>query len=232
MTSIGRLARRLRARGASRDDDAPGALTVVTSTYPPHLGGLEEVARETAQVLARRRPVRVLTTDADAGDAPRRDTEGEVEVRRHRSRVIANTAVAPGLLVRLFALPRDTVAYVHVASLLVPEVTALAARLRGYRTVMHFHLDVAPNGPLGRILEPYKTLAVGPALRHADRVVVLSDEQRRFVARRYAVAWDRIRVVPNGVSVRRLEPEAPWRDPWPDAPDGLRVLFVGRLATQ
>ncbi|MEU6403057.1 glycosyltransferase family 4 protein [Streptomyces sp. NPDC046985] len=202
------------------------SIVQITPYYPPHLGGLERVVSHLAREQAKRHDVRVLTTSLGAADAPRTAREDGVVVHRHRAAEVAHTAVAPGLAAHLARLPRDAVLHLHCAHALLPETVALAARLRGLRFLLHFHLDVDASGPLGALLPHYKKHVFGRVLRSAAGVIALSDAQAAFLADAYQVPADRVHVVPNGVS------EAYFMPPRIPAPGPLNLLYVGRLGAQ
>ncbi|GAB2862219.1 glycosyltransferase family 4 protein [Streptomyces deserti] len=198
----------------------------ITPYYPPHLGGLERVVSHLAREQAKRHDVRVLTTALGAAEAPRNAREDGVLVHRHRAVELAHTAVAPGLAAHLARLPRDAVLHLHCAHALLPETVALAARLRGTRFLLHFHLDVDASGPLGALLPYYKEHVFGRVLRSAAGVIALTDTQAAFLTDTYRVPADRLHVVPNGVSEAYFMPA---REP---APGPLNLLYVGRLGVQ
>jgi glycosyltransferase involved in cell wall biosynthesis len=218
-----------------RDDQAVrgGRVLQISPYYPPHLGGVERVAQALAETLARRREVEVLTTaiPAAGGGSPASAATSAarpVPVRRFRALELAGTPVSPGIFAALLREPRGSVWHVHCCSALIPEQVMLAAWLRRRRYVLHFHADVAPSGPLGRLLPAYKKHAFGRAVRAAARVLVLSGDQAAFVERTYQVPAGRISVVPKGVA------EAQFREPRPARADGgaLKVLYVGRLGVE
>lgn len=198
----------------------------VTPYYPPHLGGVEVAAQTIAESLAATRPVEVLTSTVGAGGRPRVERSGQLTVRRLRSIELANTPIAPALGWHLLRQRRDCIVHVHIAQALTPEVVWLTSRLRGRPFIAHFHLDVDPSGPAGRWLAAYKRLVLGRVLRAAASVIVLSQDQARFVRDQYRV--ERVAVVPNGVPAG-LAPGVAEARP---AAAPLRVLFVGRLAPQ
>jgi phosphatidylinositol alpha-mannosyltransferase len=214
---------------------APGQgarpVVMVSSVYPPHLGGLENVAHGLADALAASRPVAVLTTTSGSGNAPRRERRGRLTVRRYRSVEIAHTPIAPGLLAALLRAPRRAIVHAHVAQAFVPEAVWLTSAIRRRGFVAHFHLDIDASGPAGRLLPAYKRLVFGPVLRAAERVVVLSPEQADFVQERYGVSPERVVVIPNGVVGPTGADPAEATGVGDD--DGvLRLLYVGRIAVQ
>jgi glycosyltransferase involved in cell wall biosynthesis len=203
------------------------AVVQVAPFYPPHLGGVEITVQVIASSLAASRPVEVLTTTCGAAGQPRVERSGQLTVRRLRAAEIANTPVAPALAARLLRLPANCVVHVHIAQALTPEIVWITSRIRRRPYIAHFHLDVDPSGPAGRFLMLYKRLLLGPVLRGASSVIVLSAEQERFVTERYRVSAGKVAVVPNGVP---LDFAAPSPREHHAAP--LRLLFVGRLAPQ
>ncbi|MFG2989649.1 glycosyltransferase family 4 protein [Streptomyces sp. NPDC048257] len=205
----------------------------ITPYYPPHLGGLERVVLQLSRRLAERHDVRVVTTTLGSGGAPRRAREDGVAVRRHRATEFAHTAIAPGLLGSLLAAPRGAVLHAHCAHALLPETVALAARLRRQPFVLHFHLDVDASGRLGGLLPAYKKHVFGRVARAAAAVIVLTEQQARFVEEAYRVPPARVHVVPNGVGPQFFRP-APAAAPAgaSTATRPLRLLYVGRLSAQ
>ncbi len=201
----------------------------VVPYYPPHIGGMENVARTVAEGLAEAgRTVEVLASSSGPSRAPRVERRGNLTVRRLPTIEFAHLPFMPTLLFHLLRLPRRPVVHVHIAQAYVPEMVWLSSVLRRRAYVAHFHLDVEPSGPLGPIFVAYKRWILGPILRSAARVIVLTEGYAEFVARRYGVAADRIAIVPNGVAPEFFR--SPSERGTHDGP--FRLLFVGRLAPQ
>ncbi len=201
----------------------------ITPYYPPHLGGLERVVENLAVGLGRRHDVRVVTTTIGSGDAPRHSRVGSVQVRRHRSIEVAHTPLAPGLFGSLLRTPRSAVLHLHTAHAVLPELVALAARIRHQRFLVHFHLDVDSSGRLGWLLPAYKKHIFSRVLRAASGVIVLTPSQADLVRNTYRVPDERIFIIPNGVGAAYFMAARPLRRP-DDGP--LRLLYVGRLSPQ
>ena len=210
----------------------PSPVVMVTSVYPPHIGGLENVVQGLAEALAQTRLVNVLTTTAGAKGAPRSERTGRLRVRRYRSLEVAHTPIAPGLLAGLLRVPRSAIVHVHVAQAFTPEVVWLTSALRGRRFILHFHLDVNASGPMGWALPAYKRVVFARVMRAAERVVVLSPEQGAFVQTRYGVQPDRVVVIPNGVSAPEAAQAAERTGVGENDVGMLRLLYVGRIASQ
>jgi glycosyltransferase involved in cell wall biosynthesis len=212
---------------------SPRRVLQIAPFYPPALGGVENVTRTIAELLARTWDVDVVTTDCGARGASRSELRpsqrGKLSIRRHRAVELAHTPLSPGLAWQLLTLPRSALAHVHVAHAFTAEMVWLTSAVRGRRYVVHFHLDVDASGPLGRFLPRYKRTVLGRVLRAADAVIALSAEQAAFLTAEYRVRPDRIAVIPNGVApeyfvTRDEDSQLPARP--------LRLLFVGRLSGQ
>jgi glycosyltransferase involved in cell wall biosynthesis len=200
----------------------------VAPYFPPHIGGLENVAQTIAERLAPDRPVEVITSSSGASMMPRVERRGNLTIRRLVTFEIANVPFMPTLFFHLLRVPRRALVHVHIAQAYPPEVVWLTSLLRRRPYVAHFHLDVAPSGPFGVVFLAYKRWVLGVVLRSAARVIVLSDQQAEFVERRYGVRAAAIAVVPNGVGAAFAEASVS-RPPHSGA---FRLLFVGRLAPQ
>ncbi|HEV7754505.1 MAG TPA: glycosyltransferase family 4 protein [Mycobacteriales bacterium] len=200
----------------------------IAGRYPPYLGGEEAVVETLATRQAGDHAVTVYTSTLGAAGVPRREAPRPgLRVVRLRALRIANTPVMPGLLVRLLRhAPRPDLLHVHTGVAFVPEVVAIAARLRGLRYVAHQHLMVRPSSRAGTVLLPlYHRLLYGPFLRRADRVVCLTAAMRTELVAAYDLDPARVVVIGNGVDTDRFRP-----GPEPRRP--AELLFVGRLSAQ
>ncbi|MBP9749827.1 MAG: glycosyltransferase family 4 protein [Candidatus Pacebacteria bacterium] len=200
----------------------------VVSYYPPHLGGMEVVARELVRELASRRyPVRVYTSRVGAETTTSREVRDQVQVHRLHTLHVAHTPLMWALPFHLLTLPRGSILHVHVAQAFVPEVVAGVAWVRRLPYVAQFHLDVERSGRFGFLFPAYKRYVLGPVLRHANAVLVFSLEQRDFVVHRYGVDEARVHVIQNGVGMEYFTETSR------SYPEGsFRLLYVGRLAVQ
>jgi glycosyltransferase involved in cell wall biosynthesis len=124
-------------------------------------------------------------------------------------------------------LPKDTLIHLHIAQALVPEITMLVAKLRGFRVVAHFHLDVEPSGRLGWLFVLYKKYVLPHVLRSADAVLIASEGQAEFLSHTYGVEKARLHLITNGVDSLFFKES---HDCAPHTP--LRILTVSRLTIQ
>ncbi len=203
----------------------------VSSFYPPHLGGVENVAQTLAEHLAERHEVHVMTTTCGSDKAPVRENSSGVSVRRFSGFSVAHTPISITLALRLLTVGRRSILHVHTAQAFIPEVVLAVSILRRRPYIAHFHLDVDPSGRLGVLLAGYKRWILAPFLRQAAAVVALSPQQADFLESHYRVEPERITVIPNGVHPRFYR--ARDRSESQSAPTHkLRLLFVGRLEEQ
>ena len=200
----------------------------VVAYFPPHLGGMEVVAKALAEGLAERGPVEVLTARTGASSAPRMERRGNLTIRRLFTLEVEHVPFMPTLPLHLLRLPRRCLVHVHIAQAYVPEMVWLAGLIRRRPYLAHFHLDCDPTGRFGCLFLAYKRWVLGGVLRAATRVIVLSAAQADFVAQRYGVLPDRTVILPNGIGTQFYgEPRSA-----PDHNGRFRLLFVGRCAPQ
>src|SRR5258708_5408001 len=172
-------------------------------------------------------PVRVFTSDVDADGAPHKEYGTHYSLERLHALEFAHTPFMWLLPLKLMFLPRGAIFHVHIAQAVMPEVALVAAKLRGFRYVMHFHMEGGPSGSLGSLFVLYKRMFRGLTLRAADKVIVLAPEQVEFLQTRYGVKKERITIIPNGVSEEFF-----YRKQRSLPKDQLKLLFVGRLCVQ
>ena len=202
-------------------------ITQVSAYFPPHIGGVERMAKHSAKLLARDgHEVTVLTAQGSFKKS-NVTREGTLTVKKLSSFEFAHTPIAPTLWWHLLRLPRKNIIHLHLAQAYWPEHVWIAAAIKRMRYIAHFHLDVEPSGPFGPIFVFYKRLMWGPILRGAGAVIVCSHEQAVLVGRKFRVPKERITVIPNAVgddffSVRPYEPSQ----------TVFRLLSVGRLVPQ
>ena len=142
-------------------------MIVVSGYYPPHLGGVETCAFDYSRELtALGHEVEVLTSAVGAQRGMTYD--GQVPVRRLAVLDAAHTPFVPGLPAALWRAAPGKVIHLHLSHVITDVVTAAVGRLRSVPIVMHFHMDVQPSGPLGRVFTAYKRFILPQVLRSAQ----------------------------------------------------------------
>jgi glycosyltransferase involved in cell wall biosynthesis len=125
----------------------------VTSYYPPHLGGMENVVEQVAEGFVDKGYALSVYT-SDIGYSRKTDYKSPSWVHYLKSIEFAHTPIIFTLFFRLLALPRHSLIHLHIAPGFSPEIVYLVSKLKGIPYVAHIHLDVDPSGPLGFLLEP------------------------------------------------------------------------------
>lgn len=200
----------------------------IVSYYPPHVGGMEEVADNVAHECARRGyHTEVFATTLGARGVPRVERKSNFVLRRLRCVEFAHTPVAWSLPLRLLFLPKGTILHLHLAQAWVSEVALLVAKIRQLPIIAHFHLDVEPSGRLGWLFLLYKKYVLCRVLRAMDAVMVFSKEQADLVVTQHGVSREVIHYVSNAVRDEFFHTR---KDTMPHTP--LRVLTVSRLSIQ
>ena len=204
------------------------ALVQITPYFPPHLGGMENVAQEISAKLAENgNDVRVITSDISYApnftDVPA--LQGKVQ--RLKSTEIAHLPIMWNLPLRLLRAPRKSIFHVHIAQAFIPEISLLVARLGRSKFIAHFHLDVSTSGSAASSLFTlYKKTLFPLMLRNADRVIVFSETQQQLVITKYGVRPERAVIIPNGVRLPSGNTDRVYLEP------GRQLLYVGRLSPQ
>ena len=197
----------------------------VASYYPPHLGGLENVAAKIAEsFVAKGYPVSVFTSDI--GYSRDVTVSSQSQVHYLKSIEVAHTPVIFTLFFRLLALPRHSLIHLHVAQAFSPEIVYLICRLKRIPYIAHIHLDVDPSGPFGFLLGTYKKIFLKRVLKSATKIICLSEPQKKLIASKYGLSGGSIVVIPNGVDETYFAEKKTCENRIP------HLLFVGRLAAQ
>lgn len=201
----------------------------------PATGGVEARTWEVARRLARRHDVTVLTSDLmreqpferfAPGGAP---TEGEgvriVRLGAERKLPLEGYGVFLGGLRGALrdALPNADVLDVHPYGAAHTDLAVPMARRARVPVALtaHFHPASTAGHPGLRAL--YDRVRGRRTLGRADKVVAVTEAERRALERDFAVPPERLAVIPNGIDASRFKDLGKPREP------GL-LLAVGRLA--
>lgn len=197
----------------------------ITSYYPPHLGGMENVVAQIAEGFVEK-GYTVSVYTSDIGYTEDAMLHYKSQVYYLKSVEFAHTPIIFTLFFRLLALPRHSLIHLHVAQAFTPEIVYMISKLKAISYIAHIHLDVDASGPLGFLLEPYKKLFLKRVLKSAARIICLSEAQKRCIAAKYALPLASITVIPNAVAEEYFIGKKTSENTVP------RLLFVGRLAAQ
>ena len=212
------------------DTRRPLRIAIVTSYYPPHVGGVETMATEQAVRLARRGWAVEVHTTRLRGDAAVEQHDG-VTVRRTR-------AVNP--LERWFGVPiplvwpgfargvvrrkqRPDIVLIHGHVYLTSVLATVAARWRRVPTVvLQANPYVEYPAPIAFVERLADRLIGRPVLKRAAAVAAISEHTARYV-RAIAPGVEPV-VVHCGVDTERFHP-----DPGDPRAARWRVVTVRRL---
>ncbi len=197
----------------------------IVSYFPPHIGGTETVAKELAEGLyTKGYSVEVITTDIGIKESEK--IKSGLPVSYLRSIQLAHTPIPFLLFLKLLKLPKNSLIHLHLAQAFIPEIVAIASLILRIPYITHIHLDVAPSGKLGFLLEPYKKFILKRVIQHSKKVICLTQSQKIFIASKYSIDPRKISVIPNGIqntffieAKHQLE-------------KAKKLLFVGRLSIQ
>jgi glycosyltransferase involved in cell wall biosynthesis len=195
----------------------------VTSYYPPHLGGQENYVKIISNKLAKKGyDIDVFTSDMGA--------KNKKPVLSHNHRVFylnsvefAHTAIIFSLFKKLLIGSKPSLIHLHVAQAFSPEIIYLVSKLRNIPYIAHIHSDVEPTGIYGIFLEPYKRIFLRHVLRNANKIICLSDSQKKIIAQKYGISHHKIVAIRNGVD------DAYFSKRIINKKDIPTILFVGRL---
>ena len=200
-------------------------IAFIVNNFPPRAGGVEFHVQALARELAAQGHVPIVITLAGA---PGRRTDGDVEVMELREHFrVADTLGFPGpgtrrALTRLLRAQRIDVVSVHTRFFPMTFVGLRAAAAAGIPVVHTEHGSdhVVTDSAVIRIASRLVDHTIGRwVLRHADRVLGVSEAVTAFVRRLAGVDAD---IFYNAI-------EAPPSPPSKHPQNTSRAVFVGRL---
>ncbi|HET6873881.1 MAG TPA: glycosyltransferase [Acidimicrobiales bacterium] len=241
------LRRGVTAERAIDPVEGPLALTgpstlVVIHYYPPHIGGMEEVARAQVSSLAGLgHRVHVLTC-AHERRLPANESAA-FELRRikalnfiERRFGVTMPIIGPGGALRVArAVRRAEIVHIHDVFYATSHVAHLAARLlrRPYYLTQHVAMVEHPSRLVMAVQRAMYATVGRSVLRGAERVVVYNSRVRDFVVSR-GVEPERVLLHHNGIDGERFTPATAEEKVELRRRHGIRadrpvVVFVGRL---
>lgn len=198
----------------------------VSSYYPPHLGGGDNVVRALSEGLAKKgHKVVVFTSNIGVKNNELKSTEN-LKINYLNSIEFGHSSIIFTLFFRLLFIPKNSILYVSVGHAYVPEIVYLVSKIRRIPYVAHFHIDVDPSGKFGFLLKYYKKYFLSMVLRNANKVICLTNDQKKFLKIEYGIDIAKIDVIQNGVSDEYfVNNKRKLHKP-------VELLFVGRLVKQ
>lgn len=188
--------------------------------YAPHLGGVEAVDRVLAE-YSRSHGDEVVVLCADTPRGAPAQVGGVPVVRLPWRRSVANTPLTHSLPLALWRERWDVV-HTHLPTPWSADVSVLVARLRGRRSVVHFHNPIVGDGRAGAVARLYSRTVQRVTLGLSDAVVVISPSRRALLLAEQPGLAAKVHLVPNGVDLERFRPP-------PAGARGTDLLFVSVL---
>lgn len=223
---------------------AGGRALVVIHYFPPHIGGMEEVATAQAASLARRgHPVRVVTCSHSRGLGRTGEGDGYQILRVpalnfiERRFGVTFPVIGPlGALRVAREVRRADLVHVHDVFYPTSHAAVLAARLlrRPYFMTQHVAMVEHPSRLVMAVQRLIYSTVGRYALQRAERVVVYNAIVREFVVS-LGASPDRVVLNHNGIDTDRYAPaadqvaKAELRARYGLPADRPVALFVGRL---
>lgn len=205
-------------------------IVLVSSYYPPHLGGQENAVQGLAQSLAQAGHKVTVIASTQGGGARGTSIENGVQVQRLPSIVFGHAPIMPLFPVALFkAAKPDSLVHLHIGQAFTPEMVWLVAKMRGFSYIAQLHIDFEASGPAGILLPLYKKWVLKPVLHAAAAVITLNKKTHDTVRSAYQHTGKAV-IMNNGLdeSFFKLKRQPLAAQP----PDILRLLFVGRFSKQ
>ena len=197
----------------------------VVSYFPPHLGGMENAVLEITNKLSESK-YKVSVYTSDIGIKRSLKNVRNFKVNYLSSIEIAHTPIIFSLFFKLVSLSENSLIHLHISQAYTPEVVYLVSKIKKIPYIAHIHLDVDASGKFGFLLKPYKKYFLSRVLKNASKIICLSEDQKKFIAKKYNLPLSSIVVIPNGVGKEFFIKKSNNINKIP------HLLFVGRLAKQ
>lgn len=196
--------RQVRSREAAvnaRDSLRPLRVAQVTPVYPPHRGGMGQVALEYAAGLTHRGHIVQVFTPEYANPRP----IGPEVTRLTSPFRVGNAAFVPSLAWRLRGYD---VVHLHYPFFGGAEPVLLRKALHPEQAlIVSYVMDASAPGLRGAIFRAHQRFVLPRVLAHADRVLVSSlDYAEASALRTCPGELDRVEVHPFGVDATRFRP--------------------------
>jgi glycosyltransferase involved in cell wall biosynthesis len=196
----------------------------ISPFYPPHLGGMENCAREISERLAKRgNDVEVYTSDLCCG-GDKMPSSKNLKIHYLKSYEFAHTPIIPLLFFKLLILPKDFIVQLHIAQAFVPEIVWLVSKIKKTSYIVYVHTDLGPSGIMGFLLPLYKNIFLRRVLQDAKYIIVGTRDYVELIYKRYMIPKNRIIVIHWGTSLNAFKNKKI------KSKKIKNILFVGRLS--
>jgi glycosyltransferase involved in cell wall biosynthesis len=197
-------------------------IAMVSSRYPPFVGGVETHVYEVARRMAERGlDLTVLTTDL-TGELPSIEHDGPLTVRRYRAWPRKFDLYVSPALVRQIREGGYDLIHVQGVNNLLPPMALRAAQRSGVPTVATFH-GGGHSSRVRKMVRGMQWQAVGPLLRRTKALVAVCHFEIEMWSGRLGLEPGRIRLIRNGA-----EPLPVGAAP-PEVSGSPLVCSIGRL---
>jgi glycosyltransferase involved in cell wall biosynthesis len=199
----------------------------VSSYFPPHLGGQENVAREISERLAEKgEDIKFFTSDIGCPQEQRLNSTEHMKICYLPAKEYYHTPIIKSLYSELMKIPKDSIIHVHVAQAYVPEIVYKVWKKRKIPYIAQIHCDIEPTSFLGKIiLSPYKNIFLKKFFKHAENVTVSTEFYKERISKKYSLDKNKIIVIPNGVG-EEFFTECAVKNKVP------HLLYVGRISPE
>ena len=198
----------------------------VCPKYYPSIGGVEEHVRNISERLAKKYDVSVFTTDP-SGKLPKEEILNHVKVRRFKSWAPNGVYYFSGELKKHLAKKSVDYDIVHAHSYhAFPALAATKTKRKGKLVLTSHYFGMGSSKLLAMLHIPYFLVGYW-MLRSADKIICVSEEERKILIKRFLIRAQKVIHIPNGVSYREIANSKPLlRD------SRFRMLYVGRLSRE
>ena len=197
-------------------------VAMVSSRYPPYVGGVETHVHEVARrIAAKGLDITVLTTDL-TGELPRVEHAGRLTVRRYPAWPRRSDLYVSPALARQVRQGSYDLVHVQGVNNFLPPMALMAAQRSGVPTVATFH-GGGHSSRVRKMVRGMQWQALRPLLRRTQGLVGVSHFEVETWAGRLGLEPERIRLIRNGA-----EP-LPVGGSRPEVSGSPLVCSVGRL---
>lgn len=196
----------------------------VVGRYYPCVGGVETHVKEISERLVKKAfEVEVLTTDP-SGKLPREEVINDVKIKRFRSWAPDGAYYFSRGLKRHLLNNSDDYDIIHAHSYhSFPALYATRAKASNIFVFTPHYLGKSPNFFRNLLHTPYKF--VGKEIfKKADKVICVSEYEKKLVINNFKVEDERISVIPNGVNRDELS-----KFKWSPDFSVPKITYAGRL---